>query len=86
MGWIGNLSCIPGHLALAVFLELRNLSVKSGKTDYNCLFRAFDFSQSSERVLPSDFSGATPLESCFECLSSEYIFLIFTLGGLFSSC
>ena len=53
---------------------------------------AFDFSQSSERVLPTDFNGATPLESCFECLSSEYIFLVFTLGGggdrrgLFSSC
>ena len=26
------------------------------KTDWNCLFRAFDFSQSSERVLLSDFS------------------------------
>ena len=32
------------------------------KTDWNCLFRAFDFSQSSERVLPSDFNGATPVE------------------------
>ena len=56
------------------------------KSDWNCLFRAFDFSQCSERVLQSDFNGATPLESCFECLSSEYIFLVFTLGGLFSSC
>ena len=53
------------------------------KTGWNCLSRAFDFSQSSERVLPSDFNGATPLESCFECLSSEYIVLVFTLGGYF---
>ena len=55
------------------------------KTEWICLFRAFDFSQSSERVLPSDFNGATPLESCFECLSSGYIFLVFTLewGGYF---
>ena len=56
------------------------------KTGWNCLFRAFDFSQSSERVLLSDFNGASPLESCFECSSSEYVFLVFTLGGLFSSC
>ena len=28
------------------------------KTDWNYLFKAFDFSQSSERVLPSDFNGA----------------------------
>ena len=27
MGWIENVSCIPGHLALEVFDELRNLSV-----------------------------------------------------------
>ena len=27
MGWIGKVSCIPGHLALEVFVELRNLSV-----------------------------------------------------------
>ena len=71
MGWIGKVRFIPGHLAFEVFAELRNLGLKKDK---NCLFRAFDFSQSSERVLPSDFSWATPLESCFECLSNEYIF------------
>ena len=27
MGWIAKVSCIPGHLALEVFIELRNLSV-----------------------------------------------------------
>ena len=27
MGWIGKVSYIPGHLALEVFDELRNLSV-----------------------------------------------------------
>ena len=67
------------------------------KTDWNCLlYRAFDLSQSSETFLPSDFNGATSLESCFECLSSEYIFLVFILGAgewgggaiflLFSGC
>ena len=35
------------------------------KTDWNCLFRAFDYSQLSERVLPSSLNGATPIESCF---------------------
>ena len=66
--------------------ELKRSGDLGLKTDWNCLFRAFDFSQSSDRVLPSEFIGATPLQSCFECLSSEYIFLVFTLGGLFSSC
>ena len=50
------------------------------------MFRAFDFSQSSERVLPSDFNGATPLESCFECLSTEYSVFSIRHRGLFSSC
>ena len=63
--------------------ELKRSGDLGLKTDWNCLWRAFDFSQSSERVLPSDFNGAIPLESCFECLSSEYICLVFTLGGYF---
>ena len=36
-----------------------------------------------DHLAPSDFNGATPLESCFECLSSEYIFLVCTLGDYF---
>ena len=63
--------------------ELKRYGDLGLKTDWTCLFRAFHFSQSSERVLSSDFSGATSLESCFECLSSEYIFLVFTWGGYF---
>ena len=51
------------------------------KTDWDCLFRAFDFSQSSQRVLPSDFSGATPFEYCFECLSSDYSLSVITRKG-----
>ena len=66
--------------------ELKHSGELGLKTDWNCLFRAVGFSQSLERVLPPDFNGATTLESCFECLSSKYIFLVFTLGGLFSSC
>ena len=27
MGWVGKVSCIPDHLALKVFVELKNLSV-----------------------------------------------------------
>ena len=55
MGWIGKVSYIPGHLALEVFDELRNLSVPGfGAENRLKLSRAFDFSQSSERVLPSD--------------------------------
>ena len=90
LGWKGKLH--PWSFSSWSFRWAKELK-RSGdlglKTDWNCLFRAFDFTQSSERVLPSDFNGATPLESYFECLSSEYIFLVFTLvcvwggGGYF---
>ena len=52
MGWIGKVSCIPGHLALEVFDELRNLSVPGiwgwKQTGIVCLGHLI--SQSSERV------------------------------------
>ena len=92
MGWIGKISCIPGHLALEVFIELRNSSVLGiwgwKQTGIVCLGHLISHScqRGSFCEIPSDFSGTTSLESCFECLWSEYIFLVFTLEGAVFSC
>ena len=81
MGWIGKVSCIPGHLALEVFVELRNLSVPgiwgSKQTGIVCLGHLISHNRQRGSI------RSTSIESCFECLSSEYIFLVFTLGGFF---
>ena len=85
MDWIGKVSYILGHLALEVFAELRNLSIPGiwdwKQTGIVCLGHLISHNRQRGSVLPSDFNGATPLVSCFECLSSEYMFLIFTWGG-----
>ena len=47
--------------------------------------RAFALSGSEESVFPFAFKDDMPLESCLECLSREYSFLVLTFGGVSKS-
>ena len=57
MGWIGKVSCIPGHLALEVFDELRSLSVRGiwgwKQTGIVCIGHLISHSRQRGSFLPT---------------------------------